>query len=140
MQRLPGLSCLLHRQPPGIVELATPLEDNSIAGKDLAKNGDMCHAVTWQVNDLDQAREYLTSKNIGIVDSDATTLLADPEDTFDLIWERHKEVPLRGHSVRALGRVASAILASHDGLDGAHGDHPADHFLLGISSRHYFSC
>jgi hypothetical protein len=43
---------------------------------------------------------------------------ADPEETFDLIWERHKEVPLRGHTVRALGRVASAVLASHDGLDG----------------------
>lgn len=43
---------------------------------------------------------------------------ADPEETFDIIWERHKEVPLRGHTVRALGRVNSAILASHDGLDG----------------------
>ena len=43
---------------------------------------------------------------------------ADPEETFDVIWERHKEVPLRGHTVRALGRVNSAILASHDGLDG----------------------
>jgi hypothetical protein len=43
---------------------------------------------------------------------------ADPEFTFDLIWERHKEVPLRGHRVRALGRINSAILASHDGLDG----------------------
>lgn len=43
---------------------------------------------------------------------------ADPEETFDLIWERHKEVPLRGHTIRALGRVNSAILASHDGLDG----------------------
>jgi hypothetical protein len=43
---------------------------------------------------------------------------ADPEATFDFIWERHKEVPLRGHTVRALGRVNSAILASHDGLDG----------------------
>jgi hypothetical protein len=43
---------------------------------------------------------------------------ADPEMTFDLIWERHKEVPLRGHTVRTLGRINSAILASHDGLDG----------------------
>jgi hypothetical protein len=43
---------------------------------------------------------------------------ADPEETFDLIWERHKVVPLRGHTVRALGRINSAILASHDGLDG----------------------
>ena len=65
-----------------VVELATPLEETSMAGKDLAANGDACHAVTWQVNDLDQAREYLASKNIGIVDSDTTTLLADPADTF----------------------------------------------------------
>ncbi len=43
---------------------------------------------------------------------------ADPEETFDLIWERHKEIRLRGQTVRALGRVISAILASHDGLDG----------------------
>jgi hypothetical protein len=43
---------------------------------------------------------------------------ADPEATFDLIWERQKEIPLRGVMVRALGRVASAVLASHDGLDG----------------------
>jgi hypothetical protein len=45
-------------------------------------------------------------------------LFADPEVTFDIIWERHKEIPLRGHTVRALGRINSAILASHDGLDG----------------------
>jgi hypothetical protein len=43
---------------------------------------------------------------------------ADPEETFDLIWERHKVIQLRGQTVRVLGRVASAILASHDGLDG----------------------
>jgi hypothetical protein len=43
---------------------------------------------------------------------------ADPEATFDLIWERNKEMPLRGHTVRTLGRINSAILASHDGLDG----------------------
>jgi hypothetical protein len=43
---------------------------------------------------------------------------ADPGATFDLIWERQMEIPLRGVMVRALGRVSSAILASHDGLDG----------------------
>lgn len=65
-----------------VVELATPLEENSLAGKDLAANGDMCHAVTWQVNDLDQAREYLATKGVTILDSDATTLIADPATTF----------------------------------------------------------
>ena len=43
---------------------------------------------------------------------------ADPEETFDLIWELHRVVPLRGHNVSTLGRLDSAILASHDGLDG----------------------
>jgi hypothetical protein len=43
---------------------------------------------------------------------------ADPEETFDLLWERHRVVPLRGSTVPVLGRVSSAILASHEGLDG----------------------
>jgi len=43
---------------------------------------------------------------------------ADPEETFDLLWERHREIRLRGQTIRALGRISSAILASHDGLDG----------------------
>jgi hypothetical protein len=43
---------------------------------------------------------------------------ADPGATFDLIWERQMEIPLRGVMVRALGRVSSAVLASQDGLDG----------------------
>ncbi|MCW2522404.1 MAG: hypothetical protein JWO63_739 [Frankiales bacterium] len=75
-----------------VVELATPLEDNSIAGRDLAKNGDMCHAVAWQVNDLDQTREYLASKNISIVDADETTLLANPEDTYGGVMRFTTEV------------------------------------------------
>ncbi|MGX7681499.1 VOC family protein [Jatrophihabitans sp. DSM 45814] len=66
-----------------VVELAQPLEENSIAGRDLAANGDMCHAVTWQVTDLDQTREYLATKNIKILDSDDTTMLADPADTYN---------------------------------------------------------
>ncbi len=43
---------------------------------------------------------------------------ADPEEVFDLIWERRKEIRLRGQTVPALDRISSAILASHDGLDG----------------------
>ncbi|HEY4269011.1 MAG TPA: hypothetical protein VGM94_12550 [Galbitalea sp.] len=52
---------------------------------------------------------------------------ADPEETFDLIWERHKEIRLRGQTIRALGRISSAILASHDGLDG-HVSHQRSNF------------
>jgi hypothetical protein len=65
----------------------------------------------------------------------------DPEEVFDLIWERHKEVPLRGHTVRALGRINSAILASHDGLDGratrarSNFDYFVDQFSRVLDSR-----
>jgi catechol 2,3-dioxygenase-like lactoylglutathione lyase family enzyme len=65
-----------------VVELASPLEENSLAGRDLAADGDVCHAVTWQVNDLEQARDYLASKNIAILDADDKTLIADPDTTW----------------------------------------------------------
>jgi Glyoxalase/Bleomycin resistance protein/Dioxygenase superfamily len=66
-----------------VVELAKPLSEDSLAGLDLARNGDMCHAVAWQVNDLDQTREYLASKGIKVLQSDEHTLLADPADTYE---------------------------------------------------------
>ncbi|MFA7323968.1 MAG: VOC family protein [Candidatus Nanopelagicales bacterium] len=65
-----------------VVELALPLEPDSLAGHDLAANGDMCHAVAWQVLDLDRAADYLATKGIRVIGRDATTLLADPDDTF----------------------------------------------------------
>jgi len=65
-----------------IVELAQPLEAGSLAGLDLAKNGDIMHAVAFQVADLDRAEQHLTAKGVHILDRDATTLLADPGTTF----------------------------------------------------------
>ncbi|MDD2858814.1 MAG: hypothetical protein PHU75_09090 [Candidatus Nanopelagicales bacterium] len=65
-----------------VVELALPLEPDSLAGRDLAANGDMCHAVTWQVLDLDRAADYLATKGIRVIGRDATTILTDPDDTF----------------------------------------------------------
>jgi catechol 2,3-dioxygenase-like lactoylglutathione lyase family enzyme len=65
-----------------IVELALPLESDTLAGRDLARNGDIMHSVAFQVVDLDQAERYLTSKGVGIVGCDDSTLLADPDTTF----------------------------------------------------------
>jgi len=65
-----------------IVELATPTTKDSIAARDLEKNGDMCHAVAWQVVDLGRAEEFLKSKGINIIARDEHTLLANPDDTF----------------------------------------------------------
>ncbi len=68
--------------PQTIVELANPLEADSLAGKDFTKNGDVVHAVAFQVADLDRAEKYLGSKGIKTLARDDTTLLADPDTTF----------------------------------------------------------
>jgi len=65
-----------------VVELATPIDDDSLAGRDLQKNGDNVHAMTYSVRDLDQAERYLKSKGIGVLARDDDTLLMDPDDTF----------------------------------------------------------
>ena len=42
----------------------------------------------------------------------------DPEETFDLLWERAADLAVRGTRVPSLDRVATAIFAVHDGLTG----------------------
>jgi hypothetical protein len=68
--------------PETIVELSTPIDGDSLAAKDFQENGDACHAVAFQVRDLDQADAYLAGKQIGVVARDADTIIADPADTF----------------------------------------------------------
>jgi hypothetical protein len=65
-----------------LVELAQPLESGTLAARELQENGDIMHAVAFQVSDLDQAERHLTAKGIRILDRDAATLLADPGTTF----------------------------------------------------------
>ncbi len=68
-----------------VVELAQPLDGESLAGRDLATNGDMCHAIAWHVNDLDATAEYLASRHIRVIDRDDATLVADPADSFGAV-------------------------------------------------------
>jgi hypothetical protein len=68
-----------------VVEIATPLSADSLAGIDQAKNGDIMHAVTWKVVDLARAEDYLRSKGVRTLARDASMLLADPADTFGAV-------------------------------------------------------
>jgi hypothetical protein len=68
-----------------VLELATPLSKDSLAGADHAKYGDILHAVTWKVVDLDRAESYLGSKGIRTLDRDGSTLIADPATTFGAV-------------------------------------------------------
>src|ERR1700722_1489274 len=65
-----------------MVELAQPLEEGSLAGRELARNGYIMHAAAFGVADLDRAERHLTAKGVRILDRDAVTLLADPDPTF----------------------------------------------------------
>jgi hypothetical protein len=78
-----------------VVELAQPLEADSLAGRDLARNGSIMHAVTFEVNDVDEAEKYLRSKGITVSARDDTTLLCDPETTFGAPF-RFTTTSLRG--------------------------------------------
>jgi len=65
-----------------IVELATPLDGDSVAGRDMAAYGDMLHAVAFRVESLPAAEKHLAEKGIGIIGRDEHTILADPDKTF----------------------------------------------------------
>jgi len=64
-----------------IVELATPNSDGTIAAADQAANGEIHHAATFNVVDLDRAEKYFTSKGIKVLERDDSTLVTDPATT-----------------------------------------------------------
>jgi catechol 2,3-dioxygenase-like lactoylglutathione lyase family enzyme len=65
-----------------IVELASPLDGDSLAARDLAAYGDMLHATAFRVESLPAAEKHLAGKGISIMARDDHTILADPEKTF----------------------------------------------------------
>jgi len=65
-----------------VVELARPVEPDGLAGRDVARFGDTCHAVAFYVRDLEEAAGGLSRAGVAVIARDETTLLADPSDTF----------------------------------------------------------
>jgi catechol 2,3-dioxygenase-like lactoylglutathione lyase family enzyme len=68
-----------------LVELAQPLRSDTRAAADLAANGEIVHAVTFSVRDLDQAAAYVADQAIGVVEHGDETLVLDPTDTFGAV-------------------------------------------------------
>lgn len=65
-----------------VIQISRPHDEPSLARADLETNGNMLHAVAFQVRDLDAAERHLRSKGVGVVGRDEHTILADPADTF----------------------------------------------------------
>jgi hypothetical protein len=72
----------LVRLGDSLLKLAQPLDDSSDLGRHVAKYGNMIYAVSFLVNDLDSAERWLNQKNIRTSRPTATTLAADPADTW----------------------------------------------------------
>jgi catechol 2,3-dioxygenase-like lactoylglutathione lyase family enzyme len=65
-----------------ILQIALPDDGHSVAGRDLAANGEALHAVAFTVADLDAAERHLGQQGLAILGRDAETLVVDPAGSF----------------------------------------------------------
>jgi hypothetical protein len=65
-----------------VIELAMPTIKGTYASDDLERNGEMHHALTFKVSDLEKANKYLATKGVKSVARDDQTVLYDPETTM----------------------------------------------------------
>ena len=68
-----------------VVDLAHPLRPGSMLGRDLAAHGELPHAMTWKVRDLEAAERHVEKAGVGISSRGGDTLTLDPADTFGAI-------------------------------------------------------
>lgn len=67
-----------------VVELAHPLSSASLEGRDLERNGECIHALTFKTRDLARAGEFLNSRQL-YPESDGDTLVLGPEQAFGMV-------------------------------------------------------
>jgi hypothetical protein len=66
-----------------LLQLAEPLDADSPLGRHVAQWGNMIYSITFRVNDLDSAEQWLNSKNVRTSRPRPGLLAADPADTFN---------------------------------------------------------
>lgn len=65
-----------------VLQLSFPDNATSLAGSDLAMNGESLHAVAFTVSDLNVAADFLMTKGLSIAGRDDQTILVDPATSF----------------------------------------------------------
>ncbi|TDD38359.1 hypothetical protein E1287_06030 [Actinomadura sp. KC06] len=78
-------SVFVHVGEDTVIELARPDGEESRAGRDLARNGEIMHSVTFKVRDLDAARKHLASCGVRIAERQSDDLVLDPDDCFGAV-------------------------------------------------------
>lgn len=68
-----------------VVELAQPLSSGGPEARDLERNGEGIHALTFKTRDLARAAEFLKSKNLRPEHEGADTLALGSEQAFGMV-------------------------------------------------------
>jgi catechol 2,3-dioxygenase-like lactoylglutathione lyase family enzyme len=69
-----------------VVELAQPIDERSRLAADLAAHGELPHAVTLLVRDLENAERRVEKVGVRVVDRSGDALSLDPRDCFGALW------------------------------------------------------
>jgi extradiol dioxygenase family protein len=68
-----------------VVELARPKAEDSTLGRDLAEHGELPHAVTFTVSDLDAAAQHIEHLGLTVRRNDDDTIMLDPAQAFGAV-------------------------------------------------------
>ncbi len=80
-----GSSVFLRVGSESVVELAAPESAESLLGRDVAANGELPHAVTFLVVDLDEAERHAAAVGVRVLERTGRTLVLSPEDMFGAV-------------------------------------------------------
>jgi catechol 2,3-dioxygenase-like lactoylglutathione lyase family enzyme len=78
-------SVFLLTSPDLVVELAKPSWRDSRLRRDLAANGELPHALTFKVRDLDAAERHVDKVGVRVVERNGDTFTLDPSDCFNAV-------------------------------------------------------
>jgi catechol 2,3-dioxygenase-like lactoylglutathione lyase family enzyme len=68
-----------------VVELAQPTSDDSRLGRDLAEHGELPHAMTFKVADLDAVANHLAAAGFGTAERSDDSIVVEPADLFNAV-------------------------------------------------------
>jgi catechol 2,3-dioxygenase-like lactoylglutathione lyase family enzyme len=68
-----------------VVELAQPTSPDSRLGRDLAEHGELPHAITFQVSDLDAVERHLAATGFGIAERSDDSIVVEPADLYNAV-------------------------------------------------------
>jgi len=79
-------SAFVFLAPDTVVELAKPMGSESLLARDLAQNGELPHAVTFTVRDLDAAERHVEKVGARVAERSDDTITLDPDDCFNAVY------------------------------------------------------